>query len=383
MFLFFVLRDFLVGLGPFRTLLEVRFFSSFFFHLTTPMQQEQRYEEGENVNEQQQGGEGTAQTLALRLEELETYGVAKTDITKLKTAGYHTVQSIAHNSVRRLSEVKGLSEQKILKIKELIKTNQLVSMGFETALTRYHNVKETICISTGSTDLDALLGGGIETGSLTEIFGEFRTGKTQMMHTLAVVAQRTLDQGGAEGKVIYIDTEGTFRPQRILEIADRFGLEPEGTLDNIIVARAHNCDQQMELLAEAAALMCETRFALLIVDSATALYRTDYNGRGELSERQMHLGQFLRQLTRLCEEFGIAVVLSNQVVANPDGMSFAKDATKPIGGNIIAHASTTRLKFKKGRGDNRVCQIYDSPTLPESECAFSIGANGIDNAKDV
>jgi DNA repair protein RAD51 len=168
-----------------------------------------------------------------------------------------------------------------------------------------------------------------------------------------------------------------------MEIADRFGLDHEQTLDNIIVARAHNSDQQLELLQEAAALMCETRFALMIVDSATALYRTDYSGRGELSERQMHLGQFLRQLTRLCEEFGIAVVLSNQVVANPDGMSFAKDATKPIGGNIIAHASTTRLKFKKGRGDNRVCLIYDSPTLPESECAFSIGAAGIDNAKDV
>ena len=349
------------------------------------MQQEYRQEESENDQQGAAAGSESAyeQKSAVRIEELESHGINKTDITKLKAAGYHTIQSIAHNSVRRLTEVIGLSEQKIIKIKETIKTKSLVPMGFETALSRYHNVKENIFISTGSTDLDTLLGGGIETGSLTEIFGEFRTGKTQMMHTLAVIAQRTLDQGGAEGRVIYIDTEGTFRPSRIMEIADRFGLDHEGTLDNIIVARAHNSDQQMELLQEAAALMCETRFALMLVDSATALYRTDYSGRGELSERQMHLGQFLRQLTRLCEEFGIAVVVSNQVVANPDGMSFAKDATKPIGGNIIAHASTTRLKFKKGRGDNRVCQIYDSPTLPESECAFSIGPTGIDNAKDV
>lgn len=160
-------------------------------------------------------------------------------------------------------------------------------------------------------------------------------------------------------------------------------MNPEEVLDNVICARAHNSEQQMELLADSAALMSESRFALMIVDSATNLFRTDYVGRGELSERQMQLAQFLRQLTRLAEEFGIAVVITNQVVANPDGMSFVKDATKPIGGNIIAHASTTRLKLKKGRGDNRICQIYDSPTLPETECAFSLGPAGIENAKDV
>eukprot|EP01042_Synura_sphagnicola_P000955 gene955-1076_t len=238
-------------------------------------------------------------------------------------------------------------------------------------------------ISTGSTELDKLLGGGIETGSLTEVFGEFRTGKTQLCHTLCVICQMPLDQGGAEGKCIYVDTEGTFRPQKLVAIAERFSLNAEEVLENVVCARAHNSEQQMELLGDAAALMCESRYALLVVDSATALYRTDYQGRGELSERQMHLGQFLRQLTRLAEEFGVAVVLTNQVVANPDGMSFAKDNTKPIGGNIIAHASTTRLKFKKGRGDNRVCQVYDSPTLPESECSFSVGNAGLDDPKDL
>lgn len=197
------------------------------------------------------------------------------------------------------------------------------------------------------------------------------------------MAQRPLDQGGAEGRVIYVDTEGTFRPQKLVAIAERFQMNPEEVLDNVICARAHNSDQQMELLADAAALMCESRYALLVVDSATALYRTDYNGRGELSERQMHLGQFLRQLTRLAEEFGIAVVLTNQVVANPDGMGFSKENVKPIGGNIIAHSSTTRLKLKKGRGDNRVCIVYDSPTLPEAECTFSIGAAGVDDAKEM
>lgn len=243
--------------------------------------------------------------------------------------------------------------------------------------------KDVIMISTGSRELDRLLAGGIETGSLTEIFGEFRTGKSQICHTLCVTCQRPLDQGGAEGRALFIDTEGTFRAQKLVAIAERFNMNPEEVLDNVICARAHNSEQQMELLGDAAALMSESRYALIIVDSATALYRSDFQGRGELSDRQVQLGQFLRQLTRLAEEFGVAVVLTNQVVANPDGMSFAKDASKPIGGNIIAHASTTRLKFKKGRGENRVCSIYDSPTLPESECTFAIGAGGIEDAKDI
>lgn len=128
-------------------------------------------------------------------------------------------------------------------------------------------------------------------------------------------------------------------------------------LENVAYARAHNSEHQSDLLKLAAAIMSQDRYALIVVDSATALYRTDYSGRGELSERQMQLAQFLRQLTRLAEEFGVAVFITNQVVANPDGMSFAKDSTKPIGGNIIAHASTTRLRLRKGRGENRICTV--------------------------
>jgi DNA repair protein RAD51 len=133
-----------------------------------------------------------------------------------------------------------------------------------------------------------------------------------------------VSDGGAEGKAIYIDTEGSFRPERLQQIAERFGLDPAVALENVAYARAHNSEHQMELLKLAAAIMAQDRYALLVVDSATALFRTDYTGRGELSERQMQMAQFLRQLTRLAEEFGIAVFITNQVVANPDGMSFAK-----------------------------------------------------------
>lgn len=156
-------------------------------------------------------------------------------------------------------------------------------MGFSTA-TEYHQKRvELISLTTGSRELDKLLGGGIETGSITEIFGEFRTGKTQICHTLAVTCQLPISLGGGEGKCLYIDTEGTFRPERLLAVAEKFKLKGEEVLDNVAYARAFNTDHQLQLLVQASAMMSESRFALMIVDSATALYRTDYSGRGELA----------------------------------------------------------------------------------------------------
>lgn len=257
-------------------------------------------------------------------------------------------------------------------------------MGFTTATEFHQRRAEIVYITTGSQELDKLLGGGLETGSITEVFGEFRTGKTQLCHTLAVTCQLPVENGGGAGKCLYIDTEGTFRPERLVSCAQRFGLNPDEVLDNVAYARAYNSDHQSALLTQASAMMSESRYALLIVDSATSLYRTDFSGRGELSARQMHLARFLRTLLRLADEFGVAVVISNQVVAQVDGASamFNADPKKPIGGNIMAHASTTRLYLRKGRGENRICKIYDSPCLPESEATFSINADGIGDATD-
>lgn len=239
-------------------------------------------------------------------------------------------------------------------------------------------------LSTGSRKLNDLLGGGIETGSITEMFGEFRTGKTQLCHTLAVTCQLPTSQGGTEGKCLYIDTEGTFRPERLRSIAERFKIDPDLAMDNVAYARAFNTDHQLQLLIQASAMMAESRFGLLIVDSATALYRTDYSGRGELAARQMHLARFLRHLQRMADEYGVAVVITNQVVAQVDGGAgmFQQDPKKPIGGNIMAHASTTRLYMRKGRGETRICKIYDSPCLPDSEATFAIGVEGITDAKE-
>lgn len=325
----------------------------------------------ENVEESEQVVEVTYTNLDV----LHEQGISINDLQKLKDEGYHTVESIAHATSRRLCEVKGISEAKVLKLKSLVKS--MVPMEFKTAADALEDRKSICTVTTGSVELDKLLEGGIESGSITEIFGEFRTGKTQLCHTLCICCQLSVPDGGAEGKAMYIDTEGSFRPKKLEVIAQRFGVDPTIALENVAYARAHNSEHQMELLKTAAAIMSQDRYALLVVDSATALYRTDYTGRCELSERQMHLAQFLRQLTRVAEEFGVAVVITNQVVANPDGMSFAKDSTKPIGGNIVAHASMTRLRLRKGRGENRICTIYDSPTLPEADCQFALSPSGI------
>ncbi|KAG0303476.1 recombinase rad51 [Dissophora globulifera] len=312
----------------------------------------------------------------LLTEKLAEAGIQAADIQKLKDAGYYTVESIAFTPKKNILLIKGISEAKADKI--LSEASRLVPMGFTTASEFHERRSGMLQITTGSAELDKLLGGGIETGGITELFGEFRTGKSQICHMLAVTCQLPTAMNGAEGKCLYIDTEGTFRPERLLAIAERYNLDGQEVLENVAYARAYNTDHQMTLLVQAAGMMTESRFALLIVDSATSLYRTDFSGRGELSARQMHMARFLRNLQRLADEFGVAVVITNQVVAQVDGMSmFSADSKKPIGGNIMAHSSTTRLSLRKARGENRVCKVYDSPCLPESEAQFSIGAHGI------
>jgi len=312
---------------------------------------------------------------------LEGTGISSADVKKLAEAGFHTVESVAYATKKSLIAIKAISEAKADKLAQ--EASKLIPMGFTTATELHRQRQDIIQISTGSKELDKLLEGGFETGSITEIFGEFRTGKTQLCHQICVTCQLPLDQGGGEGKALYIDTEGTFRPERLLAIAERYGLNGDDVLDNIAYARAYNSDHQSQLLLQASAMMSESRFAVLVIDSATALYRTDYSGRGELSARQMHLARFMRTLQRLADEFGVAVVVTNQVVAQVDGGAmFAADPKKPIGGNIMAHASTTRLSLRKGRAETRICKIYDSPCLPETEATFAINPDGIGDATE-
>eukprot|EP00930_Biecheleria_cincta_P037138 TRINITY_DN25481_c1_g1_i1.p1 TRINITY_DN25481_c1_g1~~TRINITY_DN25481_c1_g1_i1.p1 ORF type:complete len:375 (-),score=84.53 TRINITY_DN25481_c1_g1_i1:381-1505(-) len=309
-------------------------------------------------------------------------GLSKADLNALMEHGIHCVETIAFQPLRKLMEIKGIGDQKAQRIHNAAKA--MIPMRLVSAAEMLQMRKNMVQITTGSSKLDALLGGGVETGQITEIFGEFRCGKTQLCHTLCVACQMGIKDGGAESKALYIDTEGTFRPERLVQIAKRFGLNDEDVLENVTYARAYNAEHQEKLLIEAGSVFCETRYAVLIVDSATGLFRTDYSGRGELADRQQALNRFLRKLQRLADEHGLAVIITNQVMASPDSgaASYMGPQVKPVGGHIIGHASQTRLFFRKGKGETRICKIYDSPCMPEGETTFAIEAGGIVDAKD-
>mmetsp|Transcript_55684 Transcript_55684/g.120309 ORF Transcript_55684/g.120309 Transcript_55684/m.120309 type:complete len:384 (-) Transcript_55684:187-1338(-) len=304
-------------------------------------------------------------------------GLSKGDLNNLVQAGIHCVETAAFMPLRKLEQVHGIGQIKAARIMAAAK--QLVPMRMVSAAEMLQMRNNMVQLSTGSSQLDGLLRGGVETGQITEIFGEFRCGKTQLCHTMCVTCQLPIEKGGAESKALYIDTEGTFRPERLVSVAKRYGLNEQDVLENVTCARAYNAEHQEKLLVEAAAVFCESRYALLIVDSATGLFRTDYIGRSELADRQQALNKFLRILQRIADEHGVAVLITNQVMATPDSSapSFMGPQIKPIGGHIIGHASQTRLMFRKGKGEQRICKIYDSPHLPEGEAVFAISEGGI------
>ncbi|KAL5265965.1 hypothetical protein ACHWQZ_G006568 [Mnemiopsis leidyi] len=335
------------------------------------------------VEEQEVSYESEASVDFQDVDLLQSHGINVADIKKLKGAGICTIKGILMTTAKKLCNIKGLSEAKVEKIKEVSKT--LCDSGFVTAFEVSERRKNIFKVSTGSKELDKLLGGGMESMSITEAFGEFRTGKTQLSHTLCVLTQLPGSNGYSGGKVIFIDTENTFRPDRLRSIADRYNLDHTAMLDNVLYARAYTSEHQLELLDFAAAKCHEEPgiFKMLIVDSVMALFRVDFSGRGELADRQQKLAQLLARLQKISEEYNLAVFITNQMTADPGAtMSFQADPKKPIGGNILAHASTTRIYLRKGRGELRIAKIYDSPDMPESEATFAITAGGIDDAKE-
>ncbi|XP_049850877.1 uncharacterized protein LOC126324059 [Schistocerca gregaria] len=320
----------------------------------------------------------------VEVERLQALGIGAADISRLKSANLHTVAGVMMRSKRDLMMVKGMTEAKVEKLLEACA--KLNFSSFMTGVDLLEKRKSILRITTGSEALDKLLGGGIESTTITEAFGEFRTGKTQLAHTLCVTAQFPRESGGGNGRVAYIDTEGTFRPERVVPIAERFGIDPMQTLENIVYARAYNHDHQDALITTIAAKMVEEQYALLVVDSITALFRVDFQGREELAPRQQAIGQMMNKLAKVANEFNVAVFVTNQVCSDPSGVNgpgmAIADQKKPIGGNVLAHASTTRLSFRKGRGDQRICKVYDSPCLAEEEAVFRITNGGIEDVVD-
>jgi DNA repair protein RadA len=253
----------------------------------------------------------------------------------------------------------------------------MMDLGFTDALAHEEKRKELYHITTGSKNLDNLLGGkGIETKSITEAFGAFGSGKTQLALSLAVGVQLPEEQGGANGKCVYIDTEGTFRPDRIRQYAEGIGANPEKVLKNILVARAFNSDHQMLLLDKVAELIKDGEpIKLMIIDSLTAHFRAEFSGRGQLADRQQRLNRYLHNLMKVAESNNLAVYVTNQVMSDP--AQLFGDPTKAIGGNIVGHACTYRMYLRRGKKDSRVAKLIDSPNLPDNETVFMIETNGL------
>jgi len=300
-------------------------------------------------------------------------GVGPATSHKLKEAGLTTIRAIALSSVSDLVNNADIGEKTAAKLIKMCQ--EQIGLTFSTADNLYKERLGLERITTGSDNLDELFGGGIETGSITEFFGEFRTGKTQIAHQLCVTVQLPRERGGLEANAAYIDTEGTFRPERIVEIAERFGLDPQQTLKNITIGRAYTSDHQVNLARDIAALAREKNIRLLIVDSLTSHFRAEYIGRGTLASRQQNLNQHIHFLLKLAEMHHVAVVVTNQVMARPD--FFFGDPTAPVGGNIVAHSCTTRVYLRKSKQTKRVARIVDSPNLPEVETVFEILSDGI------
>src|SRR5271157_922013 len=300
-------------------------------------------------------------------------GVGEVTAEKLRQSGFGEFSAIAAALPHELAEVAGISVESAKKAIEAAKST--VDIGFETAEDVYERRKGIIRIKTSSTALDDLLGGGIETMAITEMYGRFSSGKSQLGFQLALNVQKPVDQGGLAGGVLFVDTEATFRPERIVQLAEAAGMDPQAVLLNIQVARAENSDHQIILMERAEEVIQKNNIKLVIVDSLTSHFRADYLGRGALSERQQKLNKHMHDLQRLAEKYNLAVYVTNQVMDNP-GILFG-DPTTPIGGHVLAHMSTYRLYVRKSKDDKRIARLVDSPNMPEGEAVFKVTPKGI------
>ena len=318
----------------------------------------------------------------LRLDSLE--GVGPVTTRKLSDAGIHNVMDLIVRGPVDIAAITGMekdtAEKIVNKARQHLVEGGLIAKDFVSASEIYKHRQSIGKISTGTNCLDTLFDGGIETQALTEVYGEFGCGKTQFAHTLSVMVQKPKEEGGLDGGVLYIDTENTFRPERIVTIAKCHDMDPEKVLDRIIVARAYNSAHQILILEEAGAIIEENNIKLIVADSAVGLFRAEYLGRGTLSVRQQKLNHFVHLLSRIAETYNCAALATNQVMASPD--VFFGDPIRPVGGNVVAHTSTYRIYFKKS-GKKRIARMVDSPHHPEEEVIFALGAAGVVDLEEV
>lgn len=305
-------------------------------------------------------------------------GIGPTTAQKLKELGFHTVESLAMAAAREL-ESAGIGEKKALAIIGVARSS--ISVSFVRADELLRMRKNVLRLTTGSKALDGLLGGGLETQTITEFYGAYGSGKSQVCHQLCVNVQLPPERGGLNGAALYVDTENTFRTERIVQMARHLGLDPEGVAKNIIYAEAYTSDHQMFLLDNADEIIKKNNVRLIIVDSLTSHFRSEYLGREMLARRQQRLNKHMHKLIRLARAFNTVAVVTNQVMAKPD--VFFGNAVHPIGGHIVAHTSNTRISLRKAsRGPVRIARLVACPYLPEGEEIFKVTEGGLEDVSE-
>jgi len=296
-------------------------------------------------------------------------GVGPATVTKLEDAGLGSLMSLAVSSPTEISTVAGLSESVARKIIKAARTN--LKLGFEKATDYAHKRDKIKKIGTGCVAYDEMLNGGFESGAISEVYGQYGSGKTQLSHLLVV---RALIEH-KDNKAIFIDTENTFRSDRITDFANANGLSPKEALDRIMVSRAYNTDHQMLLIDEVEKMLqTDNSYRIIVVDSLTSHFRSEFIGRGTLATRQQKLNKHMHQLLKLADIYNMVVLVTNQVMAKPD--SFFGDPTQAIGGHIVGHNSTFRIYMRPGKAGSVFAKLVDSPNLPQSDCNFLITKDG-------
>jgi len=305
-------------------------------------------------------------------------GIGPATAQKLRELGFHTVESLATATTKELESV-GIGDKKALEIIRTARSTMAVSfIRVDELLKARQNV---LRLTTGSKTLDELLGGGLETQTITEFYGEYGSGKSQLCHQLCVNVQLPPERGGLGGGCLYVDTENTFRTERIIQMSQHLDLDPEEVAKNIIYAEAYTSDHQTFLLENADKVIKENGIRLIIVDSLTSHFRSEYLGREMLAERQQKLNKHMHKLIRLARAFNAAAVVTNQVMSKPD--VFFGNAVHPIGGHIVAHTSHTRVYLRKSaRGRVRIARLVSSPYLPEGERVFKITGSGVEDVTE-
>ncbi len=294
---------------------------------------------------------------------------------KIRELGFHTVESLAMATIRELEKA-GIDERKAATIIEAARSS--ISLSFvrvDELLERRQNI---LRLTTSSKKLNELIGGGLETQTITEFYGEYGSGKSQIAHQACVAVQLPAEDGGLGGGALYLDTENTFRTERILQMTANMGLDPDNVVKNIILAEAYTSDHQVFLLENSDKIIKENNIRLIVVDSLTAHFRSEYIGRENLAIRQQRLNQHMHKLIRLARAFNAVALVTNQVMSSPE--VFLSEPIRPIGGHIVAHTSHTRIYLRKAsRGTARIARLVSSPYLPEGECVFKITENGIED----